>query len=183
MFHREDARIHVPEAISIVKTGRRGPPRKMVDPEFLKIATAPNRRIKISELAKSLGIHRNTLNSYMKEYGVQQRYSTISNNELDELVNAFKVERPESGFRYLVGHLQNRGLRIQRRRIVGALQRVDKLGRKLHDRKVIRRRKYRVQRPNSLWHVDGHHKLIRWGIVIHAFIDGFCRTVSFDCIV
>ncbi|KAL4063011.1 hypothetical protein V8B97DRAFT_1843938, partial [Scleroderma yunnanense] len=28
-----------------------------------------------------------------------------------------------------------------------------------------------------LWHIDGHHKLIWWGIVIHAFIDGFCQTV------
>ncbi|ESK81644.1 hypothetical protein Moror_3251 [Moniliophthora roreri MCA 2997] len=28
-----------------------------------------------------------------------------------------------------------------------------------------------------MWHLDGHHKLIRWGIVIHGIIDGFCRTV------
>lgn len=181
MFHREDARIHIPEVISTLKTGRRGRPRKVVDPEFLRIATAPNRRITFTKLAKLLGIHRNTLTSCMKEHGVEKWYSTISNHELDDLVNAFKVQRPESGYRYLVGHLQNCGLRIQRRRIVGALQRVDMLGRKLRNRKVIRRRKYRVKRPNSLWHVDGHHKLIRWGIVIHAFIDGFCRTVSFDC--
>ncbi|KAG2364284.1 hypothetical protein BDR07DRAFT_1280150, partial [Suillus spraguei] len=38
--------------------------------------------------------------------------------------------------------------------------------------------KYHVKRPNVLWHVDGHHKLIRWGIVIHGFIDGFCRMVQ-----
>jgi len=138
MFHREDARVHIPEVISTAKTGRRGRPRKVVDPEFLKIATAPNRQINVSELAKSLGIHWNSLTSYMKAHGVQQRYSTINNNELGDLVKAFKIERPESGYRYLIGHLQNRGLRIQRRRIVGALQHVDVLGRKLRDRKVIR---------------------------------------------
>ncbi len=33
-------------------------------------------------------------------------------------------------------------------------------------------------RPNSVWHIDGHHKLIRWGIVVHGMVDGFCRTVS-----
>ncbi|KAI6006192.1 hypothetical protein F5J12DRAFT_721182, partial [Pisolithus orientalis] len=34
--------------------------------------------------------------------------------------------------------------------------------------------KYHVKWPNALWHMDGHHKLIQWGIVIHGFIDGFC---------
>ena len=28
-----------------------------------------------------------------------------------------------------------------------------------------------------VWHIDSHHKLIRWGIVIHGMIDGFCQTV------
>ena len=29
--------------------------------------------------------------------------------------------------------------------------------------------------PNSLWHIDGYHKLIRWRIVIHGGIDGYSR--------
>ena len=33
--------------------------------------------------------------------------------------------------------------------------------------------------PNSLWHVDGYHKLIRWKIVIHGGIDGFSREVVY----
>ncbi|EEB95460.1 hypothetical protein MPER_05571, partial [Moniliophthora perniciosa FA553] len=41
----------------------------------------------------------------------------------------------------------------------------------------LAREEYRVPRPNAMWHLDGHHKLIRWGIVIHGIIDGFCRTV------
>ncbi len=28
---------------------------------------------------------------------------------------------------------------------------------------------------NSLWHIDGNHKLIRWRIVVHGGIDGFSR--------
>ena len=27
--------------------------------------------------------------------------------------------------------------------------------------RVLRRRQYSVPGPNSLWHIDGHHKLIR----------------------
>jgi hypothetical protein len=30
---------------------------------------------------------------------------------------------------------------------------------------------------NVLWHLDGHHKMIQWGFVIHGFIDSHCRTV------
>jgi len=36
---------------------------------------------------------------------------------------------------------------------------------------------YSVDHPNALWHIDGHHKLILWGIVIHGIADGDSRTV------
>ena len=29
--------------------------------------------------------------------------------------------------------------------------------------------------PNSLWHIDGHHKLIKWRIITHGGIDGYSR--------
>lgn len=32
---------------------------------------------------------------------------------------------------------------------------------------------------NSLWHIDGHHKLNPWKIVIHSGIDGFSRRIVF----
>ena len=33
--------------------------------------------------------------------------------------------------------------------------------------------------PNSLWHLDGYHKLIRWQLVIHGGIDGFSRLITY----
>ena len=30
-----------------------------------------------------------------------------------------------------------------------------------------------------MWHIDGHHKLIHWKIVVHGGIDGFSRMVTF----
>lgn len=33
--------------------------------------------------------------------------------------------------------------------------------------------------PNSLWHIDGHHSLIRRGFVVHGGIDGFSRMITF----
>ena len=29
--------------------------------------------------------------------------------------------------------------------------------------------------PNSLWHIDGYHKLVRWCVVLHGGIDGYSR--------
>ncbi|KAG2138162.1 hypothetical protein BD769DRAFT_1351308, partial [Suillus cothurnatus] len=54
---------------------------------------------------------------------------------------------------------------------------VDWLGLVLRDRQVKRQRKYYAKWPNALWHMDSHHKLIQWGIVVHRFIDGFCKMV------
>ena len=80
-----------------------------------------------------------------------------------------------------MGFLQRFSVHVQRWRIRNALRRMDGLGQTLRNHAAIDRRKYSVPRPNYLWHTDGHHKLIRWGIVIHGFVDGFCRTVVFLC--
>ncbi|MEQ2186507.1 hypothetical protein GOODEAATRI_029239 [Goodea atripinnis] len=42
-----------------------------------------------------------------------------------------------------------------------------------------RRRRYSVPEPNSLWHIDGNHKLIRWCIVVHCGTDGFSRLIVY----
>ena len=44
---------------------------------------------------------------------------------------------------------------------------------------VVSRPTYQVPWPNSLRHLDGHHSLIRWKIVIHGCIDGFSRRIIF----
>ncbi|KAJ7769849.1 hypothetical protein B0H16DRAFT_1217393, partial [Mycena metata] len=63
-------------------------------------------------------------------------------------------------------------LKVQKRRVYSSVRRVDGLGRALRQRRVIKRKPYIVSRPHAVWHVDGHHKLILWGFVIHGFIDG-----------
>lgn len=45
--------------------------------------------------------------------------------------------------------------------------------------RTIKRREYHVPFVNSVWHTHGHHKLIRWKIVIHAAIDGKSHLVTF----
>ena len=33
--------------------------------------------------------------------------------------------------------------------------------------------------PHHLWHMDGHHKLIRYGLITHGCIDGNTRAVIY----
>ncbi|KAG1883226.1 hypothetical protein F4604DRAFT_1575848, partial [Suillus subluteus] len=53
-------------------------------------------------------------------------------------------------------------------RMRSSMHRVDIVGQMLRQCRVITRWKYSVPQSNHLWHLDGHHKLILWGIVIHG---------------
>jgi hypothetical protein len=177
--YRENSTILTVDPITIDYTGQRGRPRKVVNLEFLKEAMSPHRRITITKLAQKLSMHRTTLTYYLKRYGVSHQFAQLTDADLDRVVKTFKSTKPESGIRYLIGFLQQHGVRVQKERLCQSLRRVDRIGYAIRHRNVIQRRKYTSPRPNALWHCDGHHKLIMWGIVIHGFVDGYCRTVSF----
>jgi hypothetical protein len=72
------------------------------------------------------------------------------------------------------GHL--RGPRAQVREIMA---RMDPEGNDGRVTEKTRRRVYSVPFVNSLWHMDGHHKLIPWKIVIHGAIDGKSHLTTF----
>ena len=158
---------------------QRGRPRKAVNEEYLREALHPSRNIPRTRLAKALNIHRNTLKKRIDDLRICCDYSAIEDAGLDLLVKGYKVKKPDAGFRYVRGYLRSLGLRVQKQRVLESLQRVDRIGRLIRRRAVIRRRKYFSSRPNALWHCDGHHKLIKYGFVIHGFIDGNCRTVCY----
>ncbi|KAG6835622.1 hypothetical protein H0H93_016422 [Arthromyces matolae] len=181
----ETSHVGVPNPVTLqdpqtaqVNNRGRGRPRKVINAQLLQEAMHPSRRISQAKLAKLLGIHRHTLRKRLHEEKIDYRFSDLSDHDLDQHVKEFRVQRPESGRRYLVGALRRSGLRIQHQRVVSSLNRVDRLGKVLRWRKKISRRQYHVARPNALWHIDGHHKLILWGIVIHGVVDGYSRTVA-----
>jgi hypothetical protein len=170
--------VHHFDPVHVLHTGRPGHPPKIPDLHFLENAMDPKRKITLTKLAKSMGLHRNTLRYYLKEYDVDYSFHNLSDNDLDLLVQTFRKAKPSSGLSYLVGFLRSHGLRIQRERVRSSVHRVDPVGSALRSRTIIPHAEYYVPRPNALWHMDGHHKLICWGIVVHGVIDGYCRTVS-----
>ena len=105
------------------------------------------------------------------------RFTDISNNDLDAVISEMKTAQPNAGYRMVQGHLESIGIHVQIIRVQEAMRRVDGEGVQTRKKKAIKRRIYNVPGANWLWHLDGHHKLIRWKFVFHGCIDGF---VYFD---
>ncbi|KAG8913221.1 hypothetical protein FRC01_004663 [Tulasnella sp. 417] len=158
---------------------RRGPgrPRKIVNKEFLADALSPHRLISIADLSRILGVDRKTVKTAMATHGLERKYSALTDLQLDALIAIFKELHPDSGLRFAMGFIRRYGLRIQRQRVQDSIKRTDSAGQSVRRYRTITRRTYRVSRPNYLWHMDGYHKLIRYGFVIHGIIDGYCRTI------
>lgn len=182
-FSRSANGVSLPQPVQSIDTTitrKRGRPRKSVDPELLHKAFQKGRHISTTVLANILGINRKTLQARKNELGIDSNFDNISDADLDNLVQIYHRENPSGGRSYIMGHLRaTHGLRIQRQRVVDAINRIDKLGQGMRHciGKKALPRKYNVPRPNALWHIDGHHKLIAWGIVLHGVADGYTRKV------
>lgn len=163
--------------MKIIHTGQPGRPCKQPNLTLLQTAMAPGCHISVSKLAWLIGIHHNTLHGYLKRYNIDYQPTSISNNDLNLLVQHFHTIKSQSGLQYLSGSMRHHGLRIQQQCIAESLHCVDPLGRVLWWCTTICCCQYKVSHPNALC-MDGHHKLIHWDIIIHGVIDGYCQTVS-----
>ena len=143
------------------------------------------------KIAQLLHISVSTLQRRRRALGISdnfEQYSAISDDEIDEIykeitavdtnVSSGGFLTPNIGRRRFIGALRSRGLRVQRWRVSNCLRRLDPVGTALRWRLVIYRRRYNVPTPNSLWHFDSAHKLIRWKLIVHVCIDGFSRLIT-----
>ena len=127
-----------------------------------------------------LQISRSTLYRRMEESGVSiDDYTKLSKTSLDKIVKDIKISHPKDGERLMQGHLSRLGLKVKRKDLRSSIHRVDPHGVEFRKQHAIKRRIYCVPHPNALWHLDSHHKLIRWRLVIHGAIDGFSRLVLY----
>ncbi|PIK43879.1 hypothetical protein BSL78_19271 [Apostichopus japonicus] len=106
-------------------------------------------------------------------------FSEPKNAELDEMVKAAVGKNSSYGEKMVAGLLASKNVHVQRDRIRQSIRRVDPDGVDTRKRVALHRRQYSVPGPNSLWHIDGNHKLIRWRYVIHGGIDGYSRIPVF----
>jgi hypothetical protein len=144
------------------------------------------------KIAQLLQVSIPTLQRRRREFRINDslEYSDISDENLDEIHRDLTARdanssssggflTPNIGRRRFIGALRSRGIRVQRWRVTQCLRRVDPVGTALRWRLVIHRRKYNVPTPNSLWHFDSAHKLIRWKLIVHVCIDGFSRLLIY----
>ena len=99
----------------------------------------------------------------------------ITDNDLDEITLAYVKQFPNAGQKSFTAFLLQQGMHVSRQKVRDSLLRVDPDGVMGRFKKAIKRRSYHVPGPNGVWHRDGYHKLIRWGIVIHGAVDGYSR--------
>ncbi|MEQ2280854.1 hypothetical protein AMECASPLE_024289 [Ameca splendens] len=94
---------------------------------------------------------------------------TISDDALDAKVRDIKSRLPHAGYRIVKGCLQAEGHRIQWTRLKASMHRVDTEGilSRLTTLGCVVRRKYSVQGPHFLQHIDTNHKLIRYNIIMY----------------
>ena len=118
----------------------------------------------------------------------------IDDAELDWHLAIIIQDFPTFGRRLATASLRANGVIVSESRVRDSLTRINGAPGVFGGRRVHRRR-YKVAGANSLWHHDGQHGtsqspigllsgttnlpigLIRWKIVIHAFIDGKTRLV------
>ena len=121
-----------------------------------------------------------TIERRLQEMGIRlSDYSSICDSELDELVRSIVSLHPQCGEKTISGQLKSQGYKVQRERIRLSIHRVDPVGVVMRSRSTLHRRVYHVESPNSLWHLDGYHHLIRWNIVIHGGIDRYSRLITY----
>ena len=156
----------------------RGRPSLIVEENKLRFFVDSG--FKVADIAALFGVSKRTIERRMRSYQLTTRnYSDISDADLDEIVRGMTLAFPRCGEKMTDGRLRCQGVLVQRERIRNSLRRVDPVGCQVRRRMALHRRVYSVKSPNALWHLDGHHKLIRWKIITHGGIDGFSRLITF----
>ena len=85
------------------------------------------------------------------------------------------------GMRTMKGFLLGQAVRLRWSRVRSSLWRTDPAGILLRPTQlsIVNQHHYNIPGPRSVWHLDGNHKLIRWGFVIHACVGRFSRRIMF----
>ena len=165
-------------AIEEEKVHQRGHPRITIGEEQLGFLVENGFRI--TDIANFFQSSRRTIERRMAELSLRWcNFTAMSDSDLDLRVDGIISLHPQCGKKSVSGLLWSQGYKIQRQRIRDSIRRVDPVGVQLRSRRPLHRRVYNVRSPNSLWHLDGYHKLIRWKIIIHGGIDCYSRLIMF----
>ena len=133
-----------------------GRPRYVITQDILQ-ALHVGAGFRWADIARNLGVSERTLMRRRHEYQMfdagHENFSALTNQQLDQLIREILHITPGIGYRLMQGALRQRGLRLQRRRILQSMQRVDPITTTLRASRTIIRRQYSVPCPNALWYI------------------------------
>ncbi|XP_013889899.1 uncharacterized protein LOC106537082 [Austrofundulus limnaeus] len=162
----------------LVDSGSRGRPNYNITREQLTFLKSCGFTTKV--MAEVMNVSVRTIKRRIRKFQLGRSYADLTDAALDDLVQQTVVGNDLIGPESVRASLRSQGINIQRRRVRDSMIRINPSSaafRALSNRP--QRRSYQVAGPNSLWHLDGNHKLIRWRIVIHGAVDGFSRLILF----
>ncbi|CAH1276879.1 Hypp9411 [Branchiostoma lanceolatum] len=167
-----------------------GRPRFVIDP--VSMTESFHAGVAFNVQARIQGVSESTMYRRRREHGLVQgnRYSNISDADLDLEMARILEGDPNCGRSMAVGALRRERINVQRRRVSESLRRVG--GPRVEARFPIpvRRQRYRAVCPGWVWHIDSYHKLnghprrdnrhaVRWGISVQGAVDGYSKTCTF----
>ncbi len=94
----------------------------------------------------------------------------ITDEILDNAVCEIWHSNPFLGVIMLEGKLRAKGIWVTRKRIRSSMIRMADHSRSLNPRRQIFRRRYAVQAPMCVWHIDGNHKLAKYVDLIYEIV-------------
>ena len=81
------------------------------------------------------------------------------------------------GVTKVMGALKSAGIQVTEAFVRANLPKQDHAAAAVRLHRAVRRRVYSVAGAQVLWHSDGCHHLVQYGIVLHGCIDGFSRKI------
>ena len=152
-----------------------------IDPEY--VDTLRLNRFSFKEIAsRFLGISRSSFHRWRcrTNYVDPLDNSNFNEDELDAAILSYLNLHHERGQRMIIGHLlSSTNIRASRNQIRESIVRVDPFGRTQRSCRRLIRHDYVTLGPHHMWHIDGHHKLIRYGLITHGGVDGCSRAIIY----
>ncbi len=131
------------------------------------------------DIARDIDVSNSTLEEWRRQ-NYEQNNNNITEDELNRLAKTFlenDVRRGARSFQAYMWAIKGHHITQKKSRIVCA--RVDPEGTIFRRSTLTPHAVYDFYAPHLRWHIDGHHKLIRWGLVIHGCIDGGSHTIIY----
>ena len=117
--------------------------------------------------AHKLRLSVRTTERRLQEFNISSRqfFTIIDDQTLDRAIEDILRSFPSYGYRRMTGALLSNGIKVRQVRIRESMRLVNPDGILLRVLTIntLQRRKYQVYSPLALWHVDGNHKLTRYG--------------------